>query len=163
MLTAIFGLVGVVIGGLITAGSNFLIERRRDRLMAGRTRQKEIQELKQAARLVEAELRQAETSSSVSVSRKRWWPAEAGPLEKNSWAQYRGVLALHLSAEDWKCVATAFEFIHGINAAWSSIQTVQTESSLEGPVMSEELCGRIPFGISHISAARACLEKLIRD
>jgi len=111
-------LAGAVVGGLMTGYFTYLIERRRDRRDKKREKATRRNLVKQAARVVDAELEQAETSARSAVERQEWWPNELGPIEVGSWNQYRAVLASKLSLDDWRVVAAAFGFIHGINSAW---------------------------------------------
>jgi hypothetical protein len=62
-----------MLGGAITAGSSFLIERRRDRRDEEREKNNRLRLIKQAARVVDAELEDAERGTTVAVQRGRWW------------------------------------------------------------------------------------------
>jgi hypothetical protein len=116
ILAAVFGLIGVIIGGLITAGSSYPIERRRDRMLReGNERAQIILQVRQASHLIDSELERAEISAAFAVKEKRWWPDESGPLELDSWNQYRAVVALALPYADWHRIVQATEFVHGIN------------------------------------------------
>lgn len=159
ILAAVFGLVGVIIGGLITAGSSYLIERRRDRISAESNERVHALKVRQAARLIDAELERAEISANVAVLRKRWWPDESGPLELDSWNQYRAVIALALPYADWHLIARAIEFVHGINNGRAAAVR-ENGPNPEGPTMPLSEWNKIPFGIRYVSEARDCLAKI---
>jgi hypothetical protein len=161
VLTAIIGLVGVAIGGLITALSSYLIERRRDRKFSERNEQNEVRKVRQAARLVDKELAQAEITAQTAIARRKWWAAEIGLLELNAWHEYRDVLALELSDDEWRTVAAAADFVFGINAAREMAARKDVSSPL-APDMSQEDVGKIPFGIKGISKGRAILADVLQ-
>jgi len=56
MEAPLFALVGVIVGGIITAGSNYLLDRRRERAASQRENRNYAIEIKRAARLIDAEL-----------------------------------------------------------------------------------------------------------
>lgn len=97
ILPAIFGLVGVIVGGTITGGSTYFFERRRER-----------RELKRASRLLDEELLIAETAATMCVEQRKWWPREDVELTTEAWREYRGVIALELSYAAWRAVSLAF-------------------------------------------------------
>jgi hypothetical protein len=91
---AIFGLLGVIVGGLVTGGVNYIMERRRERA-----------ELRQAKRLVADELLTVATQYSIMVedreTPKKWSPSWANLLPSTSWEQHKATLARGLSDKDW--------------------------------------------------------------
>ncbi len=100
---AIFGLIGVVLGGVLAAGANFLFERRR-----------EHRRFDVARRLVGIELRQIVGQCWVMVADPRspspqtdledW---QAWFLPQDAWEQHRETLAA-LPYNDWVVVANAY-------------------------------------------------------
>lgn len=160
MFTAIFGLVGVIIGGLIAGLSSFLIERRRDQKVDEREGKARLQLLKRAARVVDADLEQAETSARFAVKDRKWWPEEMGRLEVTSWAEHREILASELSNEDWKTIVLGFGFIHGLNNA-RALAAKTDPFSPNHPEMTQDDQNRIPFGINGIAKARACIANVL--
>jgi hypothetical protein len=56
-LTAAFGLLGVIIGGAITAGATIMVEERRASREERKEKRKRLIELKRAARLVDEDFR----------------------------------------------------------------------------------------------------------
>jgi hypothetical protein len=93
---AIFGLVGVVVGALVTGGVEFLAERRRESSLR-----------RKAARLVEAELDQAARALETALDAGRSWNPPSVP----SWAEYAPVLADSLDTDDWQVVESAVGMI----------------------------------------------------
>jgi len=103
---AFFGLAGVIIGGIITAGSNYLLDRRRERA----ANQKDIRnlaiEIKRAARLIDAELIRARGAARMVIKDKRWWIPDT-KLRTDAWQTYSPILAPVLSYPDWVTVMKA--------------------------------------------------------
>ncbi|MGH8095088.1 MAG: hypothetical protein ACREIF_16710 [Chthoniobacterales bacterium] len=153
-------------GGLLTGLFTYVGERHRSRSEAKRQSRQRQENARQAARVVDAELEQAEISANSAVQRKEWWPEEIGPIEVGSWNQYRAVLANELSLDYWRVVARAFQFIHGINSACAiasrpDLLRNATFERVSRVPMSEDDQKRIPFGIAQIAKARKCLLHLL--
>ena len=106
MEAAIFGLVGVIIGGVITAGSNYLLERRRERAISQRESRNQAIEIRRAARLIDAELLRARAAASIAIKNKHWWIPDA-KLKTEAWEKYCSVIAPVLSYGDWVAVVKA--------------------------------------------------------
>jgi hypothetical protein len=103
MTAAIFGLIGVVVGGLLNGAVTALQARRADRA-----------DTRVSARLVDLELRQAglwlvidedttEETSAPSMVQQRFMPY--------AWDKHREVLARALSDKEWETVTAAYEII----------------------------------------------------
>jgi hypothetical protein len=91
---AVFGLVGVVIGGLLSGGATYLMVRRQ-----------EGAELRQARRLVADELFDIALQLSILLE-DRAMPPESSPMRDNplpsrSWEMNKATLARGLSDKDW--------------------------------------------------------------
>jgi hypothetical protein len=94
-----FGLVGVVIGGLVAFGATFLLEWLRERADA------------QAARsILKAELKEASTAleDALSGPMPEWPPGWDRVGWSESWSTYRPVLAKRMNTEDFSKLADAF-------------------------------------------------------
>jgi hypothetical protein len=105
MTEAIFGLVGVLVGGLITWGAE-----------AWRDRQRLAGEARVAARMVTMELLGASTRFEGWEMRPETMPAgdSEHPLaEMSMWTRHRGTLARTLDADSWWRVNTAFVVVEG--------------------------------------------------
>ena len=81
---AIFGLLGVLVGGIITAGSSYLLDRRRERVERQRDRRNRAIELKRASRLIDAELSRAEAAARICVEKRHWWTPDV-QLSRRPW------------------------------------------------------------------------------
>jgi hypothetical protein len=107
---AAIGAFGAVVGGVLTAGSSFLIERSRT------TRDSEAmaREGRRAARLVVEELTRIERTLVRAAESGLTWP-RSRDLPRNQWRTYRGVLASHTGEEAWRLVAAAYELADDAN------------------------------------------------
>jgi hypothetical protein len=101
MLPAVFGLIGVIVGGLLNAAVTAWQARRAD-VASGRV----------AARLVDLELREAAAILVLNQGANRLSQGDS-PFSNAAWRKYRDVLARALSDGGWEAVATAYEVIEG--------------------------------------------------
>jgi hypothetical protein len=91
---AFIGLLGVVVGGLVTAGTAWLNawrERRRAAVVAGR--------------LVASELKNAREALDYPVSSGTWW---SGDIDVSCWADHGPTLAAGLTRSEWHAVEFAY-------------------------------------------------------
>jgi hypothetical protein len=108
---AIFGLIGVVVGGLITGGVDFLLERRR-----------EGAEHKQAKRLVGDEIDSIVTGLDLIVENARLPRRGLSDEERmqflpvGEWFQHKAALALALSDDEWRFLSTFYYNVGGFRA-----------------------------------------------
>ncbi len=102
MTAAIFGLVGVIIGGLLNGA-----------MTAWQARRQEKADGRVAARLVYVELRDiyllGAAAATLEVPRQTPFPTPA-------WQNHQAVLARALSDEAWETVCGAYELIQGTQA-----------------------------------------------
>ncbi len=97
MSAAIFGLIGVLIGGLITAGTQWIRERfvrRRERTIA--------------TRLVASEFMNARAAINFPEVHSQWWPNE---LQWRDWEKYAPILTAELNMQEWLVVLEAHDAI----------------------------------------------------
>jgi hypothetical protein len=97
MTEAIFGLVGVVVGGLLTGLTQAWQQRRAARA-----------EMRAGARLISAEL------SVLEVKLGRYGDGESGRPELPAvvdWPEHRAVIARELDRDDWVMVARAYAML----------------------------------------------------
>jgi hypothetical protein len=112
---AIFGLLGVLIGGLIAAGAPFVLARRTERVKA-----------RASARLLEDELRTMRSSlhrhAEVVADELREKSPESARLKAaredlrrsltlDSWHEHRPLLAETLDTNDWYDLASAYRWV----------------------------------------------------
>jgi len=117
IISAISGLVGVIVGGIITAVSNYLLYQKRENTERKRDRRKRVIEIKRASRLIDADLSWAQAAAKICVEKRHWWSAVAPPLTVEGWQQYRGIIAPELSNNAWLAVFVAVEAVHHLNTA----------------------------------------------
>lgn len=109
MTEAVFGLVGVLIGGLITAGTEWWSSRQ-DRVRAEEERR---DDLRAACRLVAMELEGIKTAVVWAEREGRWWIEERLPT--SLWLEHRALLARELSRDDWDAVDVAYYNVEALN------------------------------------------------
>lgn len=155
LLPAAFGLIGVIVGGLITAGSAFLLERRREKREREREQRIHDTEVRTAARLVELDVRLAHACAEISVKSLKWSPLPLEPLTWHHWDKYRATLASELSTVEWGVVVTCVEMISQMNYRREQARREnkieidnQTLGSLEAYIVVFELAKPILLHIS---------------
>jgi hypothetical protein len=97
MSEAIFGLAGVVVGGLLTAAVTFLFERRQEK-----------REARVARRVMRSELEEATTAIEDALAGGEWPPGWDNKSWSQSWSTYRGVLAATMDDDDFDKLARAY-------------------------------------------------------
>jgi hypothetical protein len=134
---ALIAAVSAVVGGLLTVGSNVLIEERRRKHAAEVARAAEQVELRRATRLILAELVEV-THTIRHVARSRsGWPSERR-LPASAWDENRGVLAARMPLVTWRWVCTAYDLANEVN-----LQVVEREGHMTNDADVEWL--RQPF------------------
>jgi hypothetical protein len=141
---AIFGLVGVLVGGIITAGSSYLLDRRRERVDRQRDSRKRAIELKRASRLIDAELSRAQAAASICLEKGHWWSPDA-KLSRGAWEQYGGVIAADLSDTAWLAVRVAIEAADHLSLCRGPGTTDIPDSTAERivPILQDIEAGRL--------------------
>ena len=104
---ALIGLVGVLVGGIITTGADWILAVRREKAGADRDRRNRAIEVKRAARMIGTELFVAMAAAQICVKKKYWWSADV-PLKTEEWQRYSKVVAPDLSDTEWNAVVAAF-------------------------------------------------------
>jgi hypothetical protein len=137
-VAAIFGLVGVVVGGLITFG----IEWRRERRNDGRAKLR-------ATRLVAAEMRHGRAAIGYGRLHDRWWPE---PIDFEEWRRQADTLTAVLSRADWEAVRQAYD---ELRATERGRAVGFAEGSKPGPAVIAEL----RESVAAIDAAVKVLER----
>jgi hypothetical protein len=104
MTAAIFGLIGVIVGGLLNALVAMANEAHRDRraVMA-------------AARLLVVELAEISATCKTGVHAGSWVTIPSHPLETAQWKEYRTLVASQLRAQNWRKVWAGFDTAVQIN------------------------------------------------
>lgn len=117
IISAISGLVGVIVGGIITAVSNYLLYQNREKTERKRDRRNCVIEIKRASRLIDADLLRAQAAANICVEKRHWWSADAPPLTVEGWQQYRSIIAPELSNNAWLAVCIAVEAVYNLKSA----------------------------------------------
>jgi hypothetical protein len=155
---AIIAGAAAIVGGVLTGGSNLLVEARRRRHERAREAQRDQRELRQATRLVLAEL--AEISGSIkqtAKSRLTW--GNDRELPEFAWREYRAILAAHLPLHAWRWVESAYNEANSLN--WRVMQMNREFESEEPVHFIENEWLRDPFRT--VQRAMAELEGALGD
>ncbi len=104
MTEAAFGLIGVIIGGLLTGGVEYVMEKRREQRELRAVARLLAEQLRGAIAFIHAELMPVENDPSIAFA----------TLETDAWREKRGVLASALPNDEWQGVAEAFEILEAL-------------------------------------------------
>ncbi len=117
--------VGAGIGGAVTGAVTLKVERQRQEFLQAqaarqeererqREEQRQAQDLKEAARLVDEELRDATELIRNAVYQGRFW-APPRRLSGDVYTRYRHVLAVNLEDEAWTHISLAVQELNRLN------------------------------------------------
>jgi hypothetical protein len=151
MIVAGIGLFGVLVGGMITAGANFVLAVRRERVEAQRDRRSNAIEVKRASRLIMLELSGAEVTAKICVEERRWWDDPNIDLKTEAWRKYGDLLAPALSDAEWIAVSIAFVNIQRLSHAKITVEITDT------------LAAQISYHFREIQKGRLALEPYTLD
>jgi hypothetical protein len=104
MTEAIFGLIGVIIGGLISGGINLFLQQRKERLSA-----------KVSARLVRDDLYLAACWIEDAVTEGEWEYGSDRKINEQAWNDHRAQLAAVLAYDDYASVGLAYQAVQKVN------------------------------------------------
>jgi hypothetical protein len=140
LVAAVIGAGGVVFGGVLTTSGQLIVERGRARRERDAGRQKELLELRLAARLVVEELAECAALIEKAAETGRYWRAPR-QLPAGSWDEYRTDIAVALdSAAEWRKVTTAYDATTNLN--WTVEHRRNTDQTLDsasqGPFVKPE-------------------------
>ena len=90
-----------LLGGLITAGSSYVLERRREKRDRNREERAQAALLRQATRLIYQEFSTAICCVQFAQQEKRWGDVPTLEPTVTAWQQYRSALALGLPTDVW--------------------------------------------------------------
>ncbi len=106
MNAAIIGLVGVLVGAVITTGTNYVLAVRKEKAEAAERKLSRSIELRIAARLIGNDFLVGQEAARMLVDKKRWAPQDVD-LSLRAWEKDRGILARELALNDWNAVVIA--------------------------------------------------------
>jgi hypothetical protein len=102
---SIFGLVGVLVGGIITAGANYLLAVRKEKAEKAERSHVREAETKKAARIVDTEIEFALRVYRTILEKGKWPPQI---IEVSfSWDKYKETFALAVSNDAWAALVVA--------------------------------------------------------
>jgi hypothetical protein len=107
--------LGVLIGGIITAGTNFILAVRKEAVDAAKDRKIYASEVLKASRLILLELSEAESTVEQCIQRKEW--TFAADFKTEAWGSYKAILAPELTFAEWSQISLAFVTTHGLSTA----------------------------------------------
>ena len=114
-LPAAFGLLGVVVGGLITAVSSYLLDEKRGEREREREERNRSIEIKRAARMIDADFSLAEAYANVALEGNRYWSSTDAHLEFEGWDDYAAILAPAVSSDVWFKIRAGTEGVKTLN------------------------------------------------
>jgi hypothetical protein len=98
MSDLVAGLVGVVVGALLTAGTSVYMARRREK-----------RDARAARRIIQSELKEAAQAVDEALDHKEWPTGWTKKTWSESWSMYRPTLALAIrDDEEFDKIATAY-------------------------------------------------------
>jgi uncharacterized membrane protein YccC len=121
MTEAIFSLVGVVVGALLSGGVAYLMARRTERRKVRAAARRVLTEFRQMDRWLATLQRRAEAHEEMREQRRQASQAEPeafdpdlSMLEFKQLPAHEGLLAEYLRADDWTAISDAYEAIQDI-------------------------------------------------
>lgn len=155
IVVAVATAVGAGVGGTIAGLVQLVADRRRERRELRREAQGAARNLKEAARLVDEELRDATDLIRGAVWQGRWWPSTR-QVSAAVYTRYRSVLALALDDDPWAAVSSAFQELNRVN--WDRSTGVPSIADIGGagdPMNPLQRVDLLSVGIAVIGARQA--------
>jgi hypothetical protein len=157
-LPAAFGLLGVIVGGVITAVSSYLLDERRSEREREREERDRSTEIKRAARMIDADFSTALALATVALEDNRYWRSAYAPLKFKGWDDYAAILAPAVSSEVW------FKIRLRIKAVWELNDYRELDAPAVGqhafPPISSELKSGVARAVESILDAREAIAPL---
>jgi hypothetical protein len=119
LLTPIVGLVGVVIGGGITAISTYILDEKREQRQQERENRNATIEFKRAARMLDRHLSMIGATVQSVIEDKDFGNFRASVISGQRPAdlvEFQNILAARLSEDSWQSVIVALAAVNGIDA-----------------------------------------------
>lgn len=113
VIAGLFSLAGVIIGALVTTGTQLYLEKKR-----------ENRETQRAARLIDSDLMFAEVAAESCINNKKWW-VKSQRLTTDGWQQYRDIIVSKLSWSDWVAVMVAIQAVNQLQEARDAYLNIQ--------------------------------------
>jgi hypothetical protein len=166
---ALIAFFGVLLGALITTGSNLFLAARKERSDAEKERRAQAAELKTVARVLDQEFAYAQAVLQTALKSQRW--PEFEPITLRAWHNDKGILARAVSAEDWMRLCRAAETARNIAAIMDRGANTLSRAapddvaslSVEGLAGPNDSQGAFAFFLETLSEGRAALNSYTRD
>ena len=154
-LTPIFGFVGVIVGGLITACSSYLLDRRRQIREEAKENTVRSANVTTAARLIELELRHGAEYLQMVLENKCWSTFLKQAPSLDNWEKYCAFLAPEVSQDEWTTLIVAHRRMVQLNY-W-----IERARQRENKAMSDAQVTRMREGfLEPIEKAQQALSRL---
>jgi hypothetical protein len=128
-------LVGAtLLGALISFGTTFYFERRKEQRSEQAEEQENQRKLQQAARLVWDELLRVSLAIGRAIEGGVWWSRPPHDFERLAWVEYQATLARLLNEQAWTDVSGIYSLL--------AIFNVQLAMAREGVEVPRSLFGR---------------------
>ena len=156
-ISAISGLVGVIIGGVITTYSNYLLYKKRVQTEWERDSRNHAIEIRRASRLIDADLSSASVAARICIDERHWWSPDVRPLTLEGWQQYQSIIAAELSDNAWLAVRVAVEAVDNLKTS----RGIYIEHGLSS--INDKTADQIVPMLNDIEAGRSALAPLVTD
>ena len=152
----------IVLGALISFGTTFYFERRKEQRAEHQEAKERDRQLRQALRLVWTELTEAYAEIDTALEDKHWWTDPPHDLSQQLWATYRPALAAFLDGHAWDHVAKAYGEITCFNR-YLTIARDGKESIHHGNQYLEPIdcCDIAEFWQQRLGRTRSPIERAI--
>jgi hypothetical protein len=115
MDSALVGVIGVAIGGVLTISGQLLAEGLRARRERTADERRQARELRLAARLVMEELAEAISLLQNAAKSSRYWPAPR-QIPTSTWNQYRTHIGAAMDSPlHWRFITSAYDALNDLN------------------------------------------------
>ena len=147
---AIIGLVGVLVGGLIAAASNYIVATRTERAERNKLETEREVGLHRAARMVWVELQEANTALDLARGGRIWEPHDTGAhTRSDNWEKYGEILAASMPFNDWDNVSRSYASVHTLRSWYNRDSSV---------VLTEDAIPNFNVAMGNIEQAILSLE-----
>jgi hypothetical protein len=151
-IPAIIGLAGVLIGGAITAGANYIIAVRQERNLQERQVFERKREVRRYARILRHDFVGASSHAAIALSTGKWIKESYFEFGEG-WTEARHVMAAELKFVEWIAVTNAVVHVGMMNKIYVETARLLTEKD-------RELLERVR---ANCQAAQKILDRLADD
>ena len=115
-LPAAFGLLGVIVGGFITAVSSYVMDEKRSERERQREKRERSIEITRAARMIDADFSDALACASLALENNYYWDPDYVPLTVKGWDDYAAILAAAVVSEPWLKIRLGVDAVQHLNS-----------------------------------------------